>query len=316
MVSKKIESALGKMHYELVGIHSAVQVCMWTKESLLGKGCCYKEKFYGVKSHRCVQMTPYLDCDQRCLFCWRPWEISFRKIEKLDDPTSIIDGCIAAFRKKISGFGGNSKVNAKKFAEAQNPFSFAISLSGEPTLYEKLGELIIELRKRNIISFLVTNGQHPEVLLKLKKEGALPTQLYVSVDAPTKEIYEKLDQPLNKDGWKRLVECLEVVPKLDCRKVLRLTLIRDWNLGFVKEWVELIKTAECKNLMIECKSYMHVGYSRKRLSQENMPTHAEIREFSEALCKELGWKVLDEQVRSRVVLIAKDDFKERIMKFD
>ena len=332
MVSDKLRSMLEKMHYELAGERGAVQICMWNKEALLDKDFCYKQKFYGIRSHLCCQMTPVVDvCDQRCLFCWRPWEISFGLFPATnragktpgknnnvvwDEPTKLIDDCIVAQRRKLSGFGGNTRVNKSKLAAAQEPMHFAISLAGEPTLYPHLAELIKELHNRGKTTFLVTNGQHPEVLRKLEKEGALPTQLYVSVDAPTKEIYEKLDQPLNKDGWARLKKTLSKLPDLKCRKVLRLTLIKDWNLGFVKGWASLIKLAKCENLMIECKAYMHVGYSRKRLKRENMPLHSEIREFSEVLAKELGWKILDEQVRSRVILLAKEDFDGRIMSFE
>jgi len=306
----KTATALQKMHYELVGSHSAVQICMWAKESLLDKDVCYKEKFYGIKSHRCCQMTPCFDCDQRCLFCWRPWELASAPIEKWDDPNTIIDGCITAQRKKLSGFGGNSKINKKKFEAAQNPLSFALSLSGEITLYPYLTDLIKELHRRNIITFLVTNGQHPEVLKKIE----LPTQLYVSVDAPTKEIYEKLDQPLNKDGWERLKKTLALLPDLDTRKVLRLTIIKGWNMSNIKEWAELVKLANPH--FVEVKSYMHVGYSRKRMDEANMPTYEEVKDFSSKLAKELGWKAIDEQVRSRVVLLAKEDYSWRIMKFD
>ena len=34
---------------------------------------CYKAQFYGIESHRCVQMTD-LRCNQQCLFCWRSFE--------------------------------------------------------------------------------------------------------------------------------------------------------------------------------------------------------------------------------------------------
>jgi tRNA wybutosine-synthesizing protein 1 len=319
---------LEKMHYEIAGERGAVQICMWNKEALLDKDFCYKQKFYGIRSHLCCQMTPIVDvCDQRCLFCWRPWEIAFdEKSKGWDEPAKLVDDCIIAQRRKLSGFGGNDKVNTEKLKMAQEPMHFAISLAGEPTLYPHLAGLIKELHARDKTTFLVTNGQHPEVLKTLEKEGALPTQLYVSLDAPTKEIYEKLDQPLNKDGWARLIKTLGLLASLPCRRVIRLTLIRDWNLGFVKEWAKRIRLAEgrCKGLfrsafgplMIECKAYMHVGYSRKRLKKENMPLHSEIREFSEALAKELGWKILDEQVRSRVVLLAREDFDGRVMCFE
>ena len=56
---------------------------------------------------------------------------------------------------------------------------------------------------------------------------------------------------------------------------------------------------------IEPKAYMHVGFSRRRLSFENMPGHAEIRNFAEELAKESGYKVLDESSDSRVVLLSR-----------
>ncbi|MFB6069181.1 MAG: 4-demethylwyosine synthase TYW1, partial [Halobacterium sp.] len=38
--------------------HTAVQTCGWTKNALRGEGTCYKYAFYGIRSHRCIQMTP------------------------------------------------------------------------------------------------------------------------------------------------------------------------------------------------------------------------------------------------------------------
>jgi len=50
---------------------------------------------------------------------------------------------------------------------------------------------------------------------------------------------------------------------------------------------------------------MHVGFSRLRLSYENMPSHVEIRSFGEALAKEIGYNILDEAPDSRVVLLSR-----------
>ncbi len=312
------KDALKRMHYELVGNHGAVQICMWTKASLLNKAVCYKEQFYGIKSHRCVQMTPCVDaCDQRCVFCWRPWELSqtakgfsasaFSQTKPIkgldwDKPADIIDGCISAFKKKLTGFGGNDKADKNKYAEAQTPYSFAISLAGEPTLYPHLSDLIRELHKRKIISFLVTNGQHPEVLEKLAKQDTLPTQLYVSLDAPNEKLYKKINCPLNKDGWERLNKTLVVFPELKCKRVIRITLIRGLNDFGVKQYAELIRKAAPD--FVEVKSYMHVGYSQKRLKQENMPIHSEVLAFAEKLAKLLGWKVRDQNEKSRVALLS------------
>ncbi len=310
----KLKKILEKMHYETVGNHSAVEVCTWTKKSLLDENFCYKQKFYGIRSHLCCQMTPVLNCDQRCVFCWRTWEISFTETEKWDNPKEIIDGCIKAQIRKLSGFGGNPKTSLKKFKQAQEPMHFAISLSGEPTLYPKLAELIKEIHKRGKTTFLVTNGQHPEVLADLKKKKALPTQLYVSIEAPFEELYKKIDQPLNKNGWERISKTLELLPELECRKVLRLTLIKELNDSHIREWAKFIKKTE--NVMFEIKAYMFIGGSRKRLKKENMPSHEEVMDFSKKLAEELGWKIIDEKKESRVALLMKDDFKGRIMKFD
>ncbi|MFB6308947.1 MAG: 4-demethylwyosine synthase TYW1, partial [Haloarculaceae archaeon] len=38
--------------------HTAVQTCGWTKNAVRGEGKCYKYIFYGIESHRCIQMTP------------------------------------------------------------------------------------------------------------------------------------------------------------------------------------------------------------------------------------------------------------------
>ena len=314
-LSKEHKELLEKQHYEIVGNHSAVEICSWAKKSLLDKGFCYKQKFYGINSHRCCQMSPAAGfCNQKCLLCWRAHEynegISMKG--KIDNPKIIIQKCIEAQRKKLSGFKGNAKVNMQKWKEAQEPMHFAISLTGEPTLYPKLPELIKELHKLGKTSFLVTNGTNPAMLVKLKKEDALPTQLYVSLDAPTKELHKRVDVPLVKNAWENITKTFRLLPKLKCRKVIRITLVKGLNDCCVGEYAKLIGPTKA---MVEVKAYMHVGFSRKRLERENMPTYEEVKEFSEKLANELGWKILDEKKESRVVLLAEKDFENRIMNF-
>ena len=45
--------------YQLAGRHSAVKTCHWTRQSLLTSESrvCYKQKFYGIRSLRCMQIT-------------------------------------------------------------------------------------------------------------------------------------------------------------------------------------------------------------------------------------------------------------------
>ena len=78
--------ALEKKGYRFAGNlkHAAAKVCHWTKKSLLDEGVCYKEKFYGIESHRCLQMSPSIPfCHQKCSFCWR--DISITKTEWDED---------------------------------------------------------------------------------------------------------------------------------------------------------------------------------------------------------------------------------------
>jgi tRNA wybutosine-synthesizing protein 1 len=299
-LSKEQKELFVRQHYGLAGEHSAVKICGWTKKSLHDKGVCYKEKFYGICCHRCMQCTPVVNwCTQNCEFCWRIGRYSHGKLTGWEKPKEIVDKMIAAQRKLLTGFpGGNC--NVKKWKEAQMPSQVAISLAGEPTIYPKLGELIAEFHKRGMTTFLVTNGTFPEKLAKL---NPLPTQLYVTVAAPDKETYLKLCKPSIPNGWEKLNKTLELLPKLKTRKVIRLTLVRGINLNSPEKYAKLIKKA--KPDFVEAKAYMAVGFSRARIGMEGMPLHEEIVEFSKKLAKELGWKIIDEQKESRVCLLSK-----------
>lgn len=299
MIPEGLRKDLVHQHYKVVGNHSAVKLCTWTKKSLRGEGVCYKEKFYGIKSHRCLQMTPNITCGQRCRFCWRIIEKTRVKIENYNEPREIIDGAIQAQRLLLSGFKGFEGTNLAKFREAQNPSNAAISLLGEPLLYPKISELIEEFRKMNIVTFLVTNSQHPETLAKIQE----PSQLYISVDAPDRETYAKLDRPRNKDFWKRLLASLEVMSSFSCRKVLRLTMVKGWNMRSPEKYAKLIEIANPD--FVELKAYMHVGESQKRLPRETMPLHSDVKAFAEQVSRECGYPIKDEQKESRVVLLSK-----------
>lgn len=308
-----IKHGLEKQGYRVVGNHSACKICSWTKKSLLGSGFCYKQKFYGLNSHRCCQMTPCLTCSNSCVFCWRDIEL-FNDVKfswDVSEPKEIISKCVDAQRELLNGFPGNSKLDFEKFKEAQEPKHFAISLSGEPSLYPELGELISELKKQKRTSFLVSNGQFPEKLSKLSCE---PTQFYLSLDAPNSKIYKKLDRPLLKDYWSRFNSSLELMKSFGNRNTLRITLVKGLNDCDVSGYAKLIKKAD--PLFVEVKSYMFVGESIQRLSIENMPYHSDVKEFSFELAKELGMKIIDEKKESRVCLLMWEDSSKRKLKFD
>ncbi len=300
MLPENISLLLEKQQYRIIGNHSAVKLCTWTKKSLRNEGVCYKEKFYGIKSHRCLQMTPAVSwCPNRCVFCWRATErtLGSEITEKIDTPEEILDGAIAAQRKLLTGFKGFEGTDMKKFREAQNPNQVAISLSGEPTSYPLLSDLIALCKKRGMTTFLVTNGQFPNRLKNMEK----PYQLYLSVDAPTKELYKKIDNPQFKDYWERFTDTVDIMSTFNTRKVVRLTLIKGLNMSHIKEYAKIIEKIDPK--YIELKAYMHVGFSKHRLPREAMPLHEEVKEFSQKLEKELSYKITDESRPSRVVLL-------------
>ena len=320
MNEKEIRKAMRKQGYRFVGNHSAVKICRWTKKSLIGEGECYKSQFYGIPSWRCCQVTPWLGCDNKCIHCWRAIEFDFNKVikeGKLDSPSEIIEGCIKAQRKLLQGFKINphsgkkqlSKANQKKYQEAQEPTQFAISLSGEPTLYNKIGDLIEELRKREKTSFLVTNGLYPEKIKELKEKKQLPTQLYVSVNTPNKNLYKKFHNSNLPNAWEKLNETLDIMKNLKCRTVFRMNLVKNLNMIEPENYAKLIKKAN--PLFIEIKGYMSVGFARQRLGYDRMPTHEEIVEFGERLIKELNKlgikiKILGEKIESRVIVLGKN----------
>jgi tRNA wybutosine-synthesizing protein 1 len=70
-----------------------------------------------------------------------------------------------------------------------------------------------------------------------------------------------------------------------------------------KGYAELVEKAN--PTYVEVKAYMHVGFSRLRLTYEGMPGHGETREFSVQLAKETGYNLLDESTESRVVLLSR-----------
>ena len=298
--------------YRLVGNHSAIKVCLWTKKAIRGQDVCYKCTFYGINTHRCVQMTPAMNvCTHRCRFCWRSIEHTLPEWEgPIDDPKDIVDGCIKEHIKYLKGFGGSRTKDNEKYEESMAPLHFAISLSGEPTFYPRLPELIEEIHSRGMTSFLVSNGTNPEMIRQLIEKQ--PTQLYMTLPAPDKESYNRVCAPLIKDGWERIRETLGLLSKFK-RSTIRLTLAKGLNMHSAEKYAKLIKEAKPK--FVELKAYMWVGSSTNRMEIGNMPLHSEIMDFAKEIAEYSGMKIVDEKKESRVALLMHED-KERKLYLD
>jgi tRNA wybutosine-synthesizing protein 1 len=217
-----------------------------------------------------------------------------------DEPKEIIDGCIEARRQLLTGFGGREGIDKRKLKEAMTPTSAAISLAGEPTLYPRIAELIEEFDKRKMQSFLVTNGTRPDRLQGLTKE---PTNLYISLCAPDKKTYLKVNRPLIVDGWEKVNESLELMKSFSCRKVIRLTLVNGLNFFKAEKYAKLISKTYAN--FVEVKSYSWVGESRQRLPGSSVISMEALKEFAQKIAEATSYKIKDTDAASRVVLLEK-----------
>ena len=325
--SDDVRDKLRRMKYGLVGKTSAVQICRWTNNSLRGEGGCWKEKFYGIKSSGCVQMSPaVMWCENKCLHCWRPIEMNLgTELPGVDDPVEILDGIVAKRREMLMGMKGNDKVDAETFEKDIAPTLFTTSLSGEPTLYPRLGEMFAEIRRRGAVSFLVTNGLNPSALRKLEVDG-LPTQLVISCNAPSEELFVKWHRSSVRNAWEKFNESLDVMRELKgkVRRVVRLTLVGIGEEGEfakmmnmsdenVEEYVDLIRKADPD--FVHVKGYKAVGYARARMGYDNQVWHKEVLGYAGKICERLdGYSIRAEDERSCVVCVAKDDVEMKISK--
>jgi tRNA wybutosine-synthesizing protein 1 len=304
-------AALTKQGYSIIGSHSGVKICRWTKSALRGRGSCYKYSFYGIASHLCMEATPSLSCSNKCVFCWRhgtnPVGTTWRWIT--DAPDLIFDGITAAHYKKIKMMKGVPGVRAERFAEAMRIRHCALSLVGEPIFYPHINELLSIMHSNRISTFLVCNAQHPAQLASL-----IPvTQLYVSIDASNKESLRKIDRPLHRDFWERFCACLDILRnrRFEQRTVFRLTLVKGFNMAEeVRGYADLVERALPG--FVEVKGVTYCGTSAAGsagLTMQNVPFYEEVAEFVTALEKELSSRGLTygigaEHAHSCCVLLA------------
>ncbi|KAE8383121.1 hypothetical protein BDV26DRAFT_180780 [Aspergillus bertholletiae] len=308
-------AALTKQGYTIVGSHSGVKICRWTKSALRGRGSCYKFSFYGIRSHLCMEATPSLSCSNKCIFCWRhgtnPVGTTWRW--KVDSPDLIFQGVKEGHYKKIKMMRGVPGVRAERFAEAMRIRHCALSLVGEPIFYPHINEFLDMLHNEHISSFLVCNAQHPDQLETLNRV----TQLYVSIDASNRESLRKIDRPLHRDFWERFQRCLDILREKRHvqRTVFRLTLVKGFNVDDeVVGYANLVEKAlPC---FIEIKGVTYCGTSTSAgagLTMQNVPFYEEIQEFVVSLNKELERRGLDygiaaEHAHSCCVLLASTRF--------
>ncbi|KAF2483120.1 radical SAM superfamily-domain-containing protein [Neohortaea acidophila] len=278
-------AALTKQGYTIVGTHSGVKICRWTKSALRGRGSCYKYSFYGIQSHLCMEATPSLSCSNKCVFCWRHGTNPVSTTWKwtVDPPDEIFVGLKEGHYKKIKMMKGVPGVRAERFQEAMTIRHCALSLVGEPIFYPHINELLAMLHKEHVSTFLVCNAQHPDQLAAL---GPV-TQLYVSIDASNKESLKKIDRPLHRDFWERFLRCMDILreKRFTHRTVFRLTLVKGFNIEEEAEgYADLVQRALPS--FVEVKGVTYCGTSTAAgagLTMRNVPFYEEVSAFVLAL---------------------------------
>lgn len=142
MLTSSLRQSLTKQGYKLIGSHSGVKICRWTKAMLRGRGGCYKHTFYGIESHRCMETTPSLACANKCVFCWRHHSNPVGTEWKwaMDPPDMILDGALENHYKMIKQMKGVPGVLPERYQEGFQVRHCALSLVGEPIMYPEINK--------------------------------------------------------------------------------------------------------------------------------------------------------------------------------
>ncbi|MFX1427909.1 MAG: radical SAM protein [Promethearchaeota archaeon] len=194
-------------------------------------------------------------------------------------------------------------------SEAMIPNHAAISLDGEPLLYPKMSGLIKEFKNRSMTTFIVTNGTLPN---KMSNLDNLPSQLYVTLPAPTEEIYKKLCRPMVKNGWEKINESLTLLDSLSCRTLIRLTAIKNLNIDkkFIGNYGKIIEKAnpnffEIKGFTLQAKALA----IKDRLKSDKplyyfFPEYDILEDFALKFEEMTGFPIIYKNVPSRDFLFA------------
>ncbi|GFE55349.1 tRNA wybutosine-synthesizing 1 homolog [Babesia ovis] len=277
MVSEVQRQSLIKQGYRLIGDHSAIKLCRWTKARVRGHGGCYKHTFYGIKSNQCMEMTPSLACANKCVFCWRHHTnpVATRWKWPSDDPEFLAKESVNAHLKLIKELRGIFDTKGERLTEAMNVRHCALSLVGEPIMYPQINDLLLELHQRQISTFLVTNAQFPKEMEHLRQV----TQLYLSIDAADETSLKTTDRPLFRDFWARFQRCIRLLKTRKERTVFRLTLVKHFSItdqqDEISDYARLIELGEPDFIEIKAVTFCGTVHDNA-ITMKNVPWHDEV----------------------------------------
>ncbi|MBA0565843.1 hypothetical protein Golob_010698 [Gossypium lobatum] len=136
----------------------------------------------------------------------------------MDDPLEIFNTAAELHTEMINQMKGVPEkfthstvagVTQEQLLEGLSARYCALSLVGEPIMYLEISIFLDERQKSQLI-WLV--------------------QLYVSVDAATKDSSKAIDRPLFGDFWERFIDSLTALKEKQQQTVYRLTVVKGWNI--------------------------------------------------------------------------------------
>jgi len=194
-------------------------------------------------------------------------------------------------------------------SEALYPNHAAISLDGEPLLYPKMSGLVHEFKKHNMTTFIVTNGTLPE---RIEHLNPLPSQLYFTLPAPNEKIYKKTCRPMVKNGWKRIIESLNMIESLSTRTLIRVTSVKNLNIkqDFIDDYIKIIEKAnpnffEIKGFTLQAKALeINNRLKQGKELQEYFPDYDYLENIAKEFERKSGFPVIYKNKVSRDFLFA------------
>ncbi len=188
--------------------------------------------------------------------------------------------------------------------EALYPNHAAISLDGEPLLFPKISNLVNEFRKRNMTTFIVTNGTLPE---NISKMDSLPSQLYLTLPAPNEELYKKVCRPMIKNGWQKINQSLELLNSLSTRTLVRLTAVKNLNLStkLIDDYIKIIEKTnpnffEIKGFTLQAKALsIDKRIKSDKAKQDYFPEYEFLDNIAQEIEKRSGFPIIYRNKPSR-----------------
>ena len=121
MVTPRQRASLVKEGYKIIGTHSAVKLCRWTKAMMRGRGGCYKHACYGITSYQCMEATPSLACANKCVFCWRHHKnpVGREWRWETDNPEFLVKAAVERHQQMIKELKGVPGVIPARMAEVR-----------------------------------------------------------------------------------------------------------------------------------------------------------------------------------------------------